>query len=229
MQFQLPPRYIARALLRRTRQQKERYRRWFDVTYDNDWKPVGREKPSSLKLIDLAAAFDAQLDQAGAFAIERDGSPDRLRLKTDVGYSVDGHVLWSVTWGQNLEITSPAYTERGLMLARTGMAISRKKVTAYESPLCLVWAAHALERLCERGGIKAETDLEQALRLNSLNVCRTLATTVAFGLTRTDGEAEEDSLTSWIPFRDGLLIVTLRYLGAKNSSVEVGWRFNFTK
>lgn len=228
MDVDFPPTIVVRRLLRQQRQRRAHFVRSIQAIYNRDWATQGGhgyDRRGRIRL--LAAAYDQQLVDAGAFEVARIGSAERLKLKADIAFSIQGNVLWPITFGRNTTSTDPAFTEQGLMVVRIGGVFSQKKASIFEAPLCILWTRHAMERLCERAPIG--NDLEGELVRAAFPIAKALSVAITFKLMRYSESVDRTGSTVWLPYRHGILIVTERATFSHKNSAQFGWRFNFIK
>jgi len=228
MDVDLPPAIVVRRLLRQQRHRRAHFVRSIQAIYDRDWATQGGQgydRRGRIRL--LATAYDQQLVDAGAFEVARLGSAERLKLKAETAFSIQGNVLWPITFGRNTTSTDPAFTEQSLMVVRVGGNFSHKKASIFEAPLCIFWTRHAMERLCQRAPIG--NDLGGELVRSALPIAKALSVAITFKFTRPSETVDRTGSTVWLPYRHGLLIVTERATFSYKNSAQFGWRFNFIK
>jgi hypothetical protein len=71
--------------------------------------------------------------------------------------------------------------------------------------------------------------LETILQATTLDVARDVAVAATHDLFKVYDKGDAWGQTAWVPYRNGLLILTGRYIAAPTTSHEVGWRFSFIK
>jgi hypothetical protein len=228
MDVDLPPVIVVRQMLRRQQQRKDNLHAWIQQAYNDGWvegRAQSRSRSQRIRL--LADGFDREMKAAGAFNILSSGSHDRLRLNSPKGLSIRGHFLWPVKFGRNITVEDPVYTEQHLMLVQMGGSFTPTKASIYEVPLLFSWSRHALERLSERSNVG--NNLQDKLFSTSIELARTFAIMKAFDLTKGDPDLDASSLTMWLPYCDGLVIVTRQAAASHRDSRELGWKINFSK
>jgi hypothetical protein len=228
MDVDLPPVIVVRRLLRHQQQRRDDLNTWIEQAYNDGFTPSHAGKRSRLQRIRLfAEGFDKKLKSAGAFNVSSSGSLDRLKLKSESGFSANGHVLWPVTFGRNLNGPGPVYTEQHLMLAQVGGDFTPAKASVYEVPLLLSWTRHALERICERTNVG--NNLYDELSSSAIHLAKTFAIARVLKLIKGDADPDQTSQTAWLPYQDGLVIVTQQAAFAHRLSHHRGWKLSFNK
>jgi hypothetical protein len=223
MDIELPPHIVVRQLFRKQRACKAMFMEWLNEAVKTEW---AGQRPRRDSLARFAADLRAQMLDAGGFNLADRGSPQTLKLKTETAYKTHCQVLWPVSFGRNPGAVS-AYTEQGLMVSQLGGRISKNKTAIYVSPLLLCWTKHALERICERGGV--ETNLFEALTSSMSELENNLSIALAFGLAKKDESGDQWSRTAWIPYRKGLVVINCRAATASSLTRQMGWRLDLSK
>lgn len=222
MNVELPPHIIVRQLLRQQTTRKREFTSWLSAAFDAEW---ATDRPKGDALIRFVTGYQNQLSSAGNFAESEIGSADRLKLRSASEYRTRSYILWPITLGQFLEVDA-AYTEQGLMLTQVGGHFTPTKAMIYDGPTFFVWTEHALRRFCERD--PAGQDIATVLTDAGLQLARSTALAVALRITK--GETEENfNQTCWLPFNDGLVVLTKRSVTAHRSTQQLGWKFNLAK